>query len=102
MIICFESPASIDLLISVGNLLQCSRAADQLTKKMVNSEIESDYERNVDKNQSKQNSRKTYYHFILPFALFIFYSNYFNNIYVKECSAYRQVSWGSRYFDTFM
>ena len=42
----------------VGSLLQCSEAADRLTKKMVNPEIESDYERNCNENQLKQYSRK--------------------------------------------
>ena len=45
----------------VGSLLQCSEAADRLTKKTVNPEIESDYERNCNENQLKRHSRKFFF-----------------------------------------
>lgn len=41
-----------------GSLLQCSKAADRLTKKTVNPEIESDYERTCNDNQLIKNSKK--------------------------------------------
>ena len=47
------------LLIFKGDLAQCSEAADRLTKKQVNPEIESDYERGPDENQSTQITGKT-------------------------------------------
>ncbi|CAF3793886.1 unnamed protein product [Rotaria magnacalcarata] len=47
------------VVLEEGTLLQCSEAADRLTKKTVHPEIESDYERNVDKIQSKQNNTTT-------------------------------------------
>ena len=47
------------LLIFKGDLAQCSAAADRLTKKQVNPDIESDYERGSDENQSTQITGKT-------------------------------------------
>ena len=51
---------------------QCSKAADQLTKKAINPEIESDYERVGDENRSKKPPRKTslFYcqAFLIPFS----------------------------------
>lgn len=46
--------------IFIGDLVQCSEAADRLTKKQVNAEIESDYERGPDENQSTQITGKSY------------------------------------------
>ncbi|UJR19136.1 hypothetical protein I4U23_022266 [Adineta vaga] len=40
-----------------GTLLECSQAADRLTKKNVNPEIESDYERNNEENLPKRHKK---------------------------------------------
>ncbi|CAF4481351.1 unnamed protein product, partial [Rotaria magnacalcarata] len=45
---------STGVILEEGSLSQCSAAADRLTKKTVNPEIESDYERNNNMNQLKQ------------------------------------------------
>ena len=47
------------LFVSAGDLLQCSQAADRLTKKQVNPDIESDYERGPDENQPTQITGET-------------------------------------------
>jgi hypothetical protein len=38
--------------------LECSKAADQLTKKTINPEIESDYERHNEENAPKRQKSK--------------------------------------------
>lgn len=55
----------IGFIFFVGSFLHCSEAADRLTKKKVNPEIESDYERNCNENQLNKHSKKIlfYLHF---------------------------------------
>ena len=62
--ILIESQILFVPFVLIGSLSQCSKAADQLTKKQVNPEIESDYERSTDENVSKQCTGKISYLFI--------------------------------------
>ena len=63
------------LFVSVGDLLQCSQAADRLTKKQVNPDIESDYERGLDKNQPTQITGKTipFHHALSLSSMFLLF-----------------------------
>ncbi|CAF1483606.1 unnamed protein product [Adineta ricciae] len=45
------------VVLQEGTLMECGHAADQLTRKTVNPEIESDYERHDDENSSKRHKR---------------------------------------------
>ena len=62
-------PSSVYFL---GDLGQCSQAADRLTKKQVNPEIESDYERGPDENQSTRIKGETVPSLYLLFLFSLF------------------------------
>ncbi len=79
----------------IGNLEQCSHAADRLTKKNVNPEIESDYERAPDENQPKQSTSKislAFMYLFFPMFTFLITAT------VPTISTLTAVPFGSKFF----